>query len=96
MKITELNYTLPTDLIAQKPLSERDKSRLLVLHKNTGEIEHRIFYEIVEYLNEGDILIINNTKVIPARLIAEKPSGGKIEILLIKEKNVHLKTLSGK
>lgn len=86
MKITELNYTLPTDLIAQKPLSERDKSRLLVLHKNTGEIEHRIFYEIVEYLNEGDILIINNTKVIPARLIAEKPSGGKIEILLIKEK----------
>lgn len=86
MRITELNYPLPTDLIAQNPLSERDKSRLLVLHKDTGEIEHRIFYEIVEYFNEGDMLIVNNTKVIPARLIGKKPSGGEIEILLIKER----------
>ncbi len=88
MKITDLDYTLPADLIAQKPLSERQKSRLLVLHKHTGKIEHRIFYEVVEYFNEGDILIINNTKVIPARLIGKKPSGGQIEILLIKEKEL--------
>lgn len=86
MKITELDYPFRADLIAQKPLSERDKARLLVLHKETGEIEHRVFFEIVEYFSEGDMLIINNTKVIPARLLGKKPSGGKIEILLIKEK----------
>lgn len=86
MKITELDYPLPEDLIAQKPLSQRDKARLLVLHKNTGKIEHRLFFEIVEYFQEGDMLIINNTKVIPARLIGKKASGGKIEILLIKQK----------
>ncbi len=86
MELTELEYFLPSELIAQKPLKERDQARLLVLHKQTGEIEHRIFYEIVEYLNPGDMLIINNTKVIPARIIARKPTGGKIEILLIREK----------
>lgn len=88
MKITDLDYYLPADLIAQEPLPERHKSRLLVLHKHTGKIEHRIFYEIVEYFNEGDMLIINNTRVIPAKLIGKKPSGGQIEILLIKEKKL--------
>ncbi len=86
MKITELEYTLPAELVAQEPLKERDQARLLVLHKNNGLIEHRIFREIVDYLNSGDMLIVNNTKVIPARLIGRKPTGGKIEILLIKEK----------
>ncbi|GAB5046361.1 tRNA preQ1(34) S-adenosylmethionine ribosyltransferase-isomerase QueA [Thermodesulfovibrio sp. TK110] len=86
MKITELDYPLPEDLIAQKPLSERDKARLLVLHKQTGQIEHKIFSEIVEYLCEGDMLIINNTKVIPARLIGKKPTGGTIEILMVRQK----------
>lgn len=85
MKITELNYNLPASLIAQQPLKDRDKAKLLVLHRETGQIEHRLFFEITDYLNEGDFLIINNTKVIPARLIGRKPTGGKIEILLIKE-----------
>ncbi|MCX8034382.1 MAG: tRNA preQ1(34) S-adenosylmethionine ribosyltransferase-isomerase QueA [Thermodesulfovibrio sp.] len=88
MKTIDLEYNLPTELIAQQPLKERDKAKLLVLHKDTGQIEHRIFFEIVEYLNSGDMLIINNTKVIPARLIVRKPTGGKIEILLIKEKQI--------
>ncbi|MCS7215560.1 MAG: tRNA preQ1(34) S-adenosylmethionine ribosyltransferase-isomerase QueA [Thermodesulfovibrio sp.] len=87
MKINDLNYTLPKELIAQEPLKERDKSRLLVLHKKTGEIEHKKFYEIVDYINEGDIIVINNTRVIPAKIIAKKPSGGKLEILLIKERD---------
>ncbi|MCX7988088.1 MAG: tRNA preQ1(34) S-adenosylmethionine ribosyltransferase-isomerase QueA [Thermodesulfovibrio sp.] len=86
MKLIDLEYTLPTELIAQQPLKERDKARMLVLHKHSGKVEHRIFFEIVEYLNSGDILIINNTKVIPARLIGKKATGGKIEILLVKEK----------
>lgn len=85
MKLTELEYNLPAELIAQQPLKERDKARLIVLHKSSGLIEHRIFCEIVDYLNSGDMLIINNTKVIPARLMGRKPTGGKIEILLIKE-----------
>ncbi|MGB9709981.1 MAG: tRNA preQ1(34) S-adenosylmethionine ribosyltransferase-isomerase QueA [Thermodesulfovibrio sp.] len=88
MKITELDYSLPVDLIAQYPLPERDKARLMVLHKQTGQIEHKIFSEIVEYFSRGDMLIINNTKVIPARVIGKKPTGGKIEILLVKQKKV--------
>lgn len=86
MKLTDLDYPLPAELIAQKPLIDRDRARLLVLHKNTGKIEHRLFFEIVDYMTEGDLLILNNTKVIPARLIGKKPTGGKIEILLVKEK----------
>lgn len=86
MKTSELDYFLPNKLIAQKPLKERDKARLLVLHKVTGKVEHRIFFEISEYINKNDILIINNTKVIPARLSGKKPTGGKIEILLVREK----------
>ena len=86
MKINELSYTLPPELIAQEPLKDRDRACLLVLHKNTGKIEHRLFCEISAYFKKGDMLILNNTKVIPARLIAKKPTGGKLEILLIKEK----------
>lgn len=86
MNLNELEYNLPAELIAQQPLKERDQARLLVLYKNTGLIQNRIFFQIVEYLNSGDMLIINNTKVIPARLIGKKPTGGKIEILLVREK----------
>ncbi|GAB6184311.1 tRNA preQ1(34) S-adenosylmethionine ribosyltransferase-isomerase QueA [Thermodesulfovibrio hydrogeniphilus] len=87
MKITELDFELPPELIAQEAIKERDKARLLVLYKESGKIEHRIFLDIVDYLTEGDMLIINNTRVIPARLIGKKPTGGKIEILLIHEKD---------
>jgi len=86
MEITKLDYSLPCDLIAQRPLSKRDRARLLVLHRDTGQIEHRLFFEIVEYFNKGDMLVINNTKVIPAKLFGKKASGGKIEVLLIREK----------
>lgn len=86
MKITELDYPLPSELIAKQPLSKRDMARLLVLHRKTGNIEHKQFFQIIDYLEPGDLVIINNTKVIPARLIAKKPTGGKLEILLIREK----------
>lgn len=86
MEITELDYQLPLDLIAQQPLEERHKARLLILHKDTGKIEHRMFFEIVEYFQQGDMLVVNNSKVIPARLLVKKPTGGKIEILLIRER----------
>lgn len=81
----DFNYYLPEELIAQDPLEDRSGSRLLVLDKDSGAIEHRIFKDIVEYLKEGDCLVINDTKVIPARLIGEKEdTGAKIEVLLLK------------
>ncbi|GBE41187.1 S-adenosylmethionine:tRNA ribosyltransferase-isomerase [bacterium BMS3Bbin09] len=85
MKLSDFDYPLSTDLIAQHPLQERDSSRLLVLHRKTGDIEHRFFKDIVDYLNPGDLLILNNTRVIPSRLSGTKPSGGKAEITLLKE-----------
>ena len=86
MKINELDYPLPEDLIAHEPLQQRDKAKLLVLHKNSGEIEHKIFSEILDFFGKGDILVINNTRVIPARIIGKKPTGEEIEILLIRQK----------
>ncbi len=78
-------FDLPEELIAQDPLPDRSSSRLLVLNKDTGETEHRVFKDIIDYLKPGDCLVINNTKVIPARLIGEKEgTGAKIEILLLK------------
>lgn len=72
-------------MIAQHPLEQRDSSRLMVLDKKTGEIKHKKFHDIIEYLNEGDTLVLNNTRVMPARLIGEKEgTGGKIEFLLLK------------
>ena len=68
MKTSDFYFDLPQELIAQDPLEDRSSSRLLVLDRNTGEMEHRIFRDIVEYLNPGDCLVVNNTKVIPARL----------------------------
>ncbi len=78
-------YELPEELIAQDPLDDRSSSRLLVLDKNTGEMQHRTFRDIVEYMDPGDCLVINDTKVIPARLIGIKPdTGAKIEVLLLR------------
>jgi len=85
MKVSEFNFYLPEKLIAQHPLKERDASRLMVLDKKTGEIEHKIFHDIIDYLNPGDTLVLNNTRVLPDRLIGEKEgTGGKIEFLLLK------------
>ena len=86
MKTDDFDYELPKELIAQTPLEKRDESRLLVLDKKTGEIEHKKFYDITQYLKPGDALVINDTKVIPARIIGEKQdTGAVIELLLLKD-----------
>ncbi len=86
MKTDDFDYELPEELIAQTPLERRDESRLLVLDKDTGEVEHKKFYDIIDYLESGDALVINDTKVIPARIIGEKEeTGAVIELLLLKE-----------
>ncbi len=85
MKVEDFDYYLPEELIAQTPLAKRDSSRLLVLDKKTGEYEDKHFYDIVDYLEEGDTLVLNDTKVLPARLIGEKEeTHAVIEILLLK------------
>lgn len=85
LKLTDFYYELPQELIAQDPLVDRSSSRLLVFHKDTKEMEHKIFKDITDYLKPGDCLVINDTKVIPARLIGEKEeTGAKIELLLLK------------
>ena len=87
MKVEDFDFDLPKELIAQTPLKKRDSSRLLVLDKKTGNIEHKHFVDILDYLNEGDTLVLNDTKVIPARLIGEKEeTGAVIEILMLKDK----------
>ncbi|MCH5268054.1 MAG: tRNA preQ1(34) S-adenosylmethionine ribosyltransferase-isomerase QueA [Lachnospiraceae bacterium] len=87
MKTVDFAYDLPEELIAQDPLEDRASSRLMVLDKSTGEIIHRGFRDITEYLRPGDCLVINDTKVIPARLIGEREgTGGKVEVLLLKRK----------
>ena len=87
MNLHDFYYDLPEELIAQDPLTNRSSSRLMVLDKKTGRTEHRIFKDIIEYLNPGDCLVINDTKVIPARLIGEKEeTGAAIEVLLLKRK----------
>ena len=85
MKLSDFMYDLPEARIAQTPAEPRDHSRLMVLHRDTGAIEHRRFYDIIEYLNPGDCLVINDTKVIPARLYGERPTGGACEVLLLKQ-----------
>ena len=85
MKLEEFDYYLPEELIAQTPIKQRDASKLMVLSKKTGEIEHKHFYDIIDYLNPGDTLVLNDTKVLPARLIGEKVSTkAVIEVLLLK------------
>ena len=87
MNVKDFNFDLPQELIAQDPLEDRSSSRLLVLDKKTGKTQHRIFKDIVEYLRPGDCLVINDTKVIPARLFGvKKDTGAKIEVLLLKRR----------
>ena len=85
MKTSDFYFNLPEELIAQVPIKDRTSSKLMVLDKETGEIEHKVFKDVIDYLNPGDCLVLNNTRVIPARLIGEKlETGGKIEFLLLK------------
>ena len=87
MKVTDFNFELPKELIAQDPLEDRAASRLLVLNKETGEMKHRHFRDILKFLRKGDCLVINDTKVIPARLLGEKTdTGAAVEVLLLKRK----------
>ena len=84
MKTSDFDYYLPENLIAQKPVEPRDTSRLLVYNRTTDKVEHKRFYDIVDYLKKGDVLVRNNTKVLPARMFATTPNGGKVEVLLLK------------
>lgn len=84
MKVSDFNYELPEELIAQVPIKNRDESRLMILDKQTQKIEHKVFKDIIDYLEPGDCLVRNNTKVIPARLYGKKETGANIEFLLLK------------
>ena len=77
-------YDLPEELIAQTPVEPRDSSRLLVYDRNTGKTEHKVFRDVAQYLNAGDVLVVNNTKVLPARMYAHTANGGAVEVLLLK------------
>ncbi len=87
MKTSEFDYDLPESFIAQTPIEPRDSSRLLVLHRDTGRVDHRVFREIGEYLRPNDALVLNQTRVIPARLYARKASGGRVELLLLRRRD---------
>ena len=85
LKTKDYWYDLPEELIAQTPLQKRDTSRLMVLSRNTGEISHKHFYDIVDYLNPGDCLVMNDSRVLPARLLGHRPTGGAVEVLLLRD-----------
>ena len=85
MKTSDYWYHLPEELIAQTPLQQRDASRLLVLNRETGEVCHQHFYDIIDYLNPGDCLVMNDSRVLPARLLGHRPTGGAVEVLLLRD-----------
>lgn len=85
MLTSDFDYAYPQKLIAQQPANPRDSSRLLVYHKDSGQIEHKVFRDVVEYLHAGDTLVVNSSKVIPARLFGKKATGGKVEVLLLRK-----------
>lgn len=87
MKTSDFYFDLPEEQIAQVPLKDRTSSRLMVLDKATGTTKHQHFYDIIDYLNEGDCLVLNDTRVLPARLFGARPSGGKVEFLLLTRKD---------
>jgi S-adenosylmethionine:tRNA ribosyltransferase-isomerase len=84
MRLSELDYDLPEELIAQEPLGRRDEARLLVLDRKAKTVEHSRFYKLVRHLRAGDLVVINDTRVLPARLFAQKESGGRVELLLVR------------
>ncbi|MGE5775900.1 MAG: S-adenosylmethionine:tRNA ribosyltransferase-isomerase, partial [Chloroflexota bacterium] len=83
MQTSDFDYHLPESSIAQTPAEPRDSSRLLVLHRDTGQLDHRVFRDVGDYLRPGDLLVLNQTRVIPARIYARKPTGGRVELLLL-------------
>lgn len=85
MKTHDFYYDLPEELIAQTPLEKRDASRLLCLNRGTGQWEHKHFYDIIDYLNPGDCLVMNDSRVLPARLLGHRPTGGAVEVLLLRD-----------
>lgn len=88
MNVNDFDFHLPEQLIAQTPLKDRASSRLMVIDRGNDAIDHKHFYHVIDYLNEGDCLVLNNTKVLPARLIGQKvDTGGKVEVLLLNERN---------
>ncbi|QYS88342.1 tRNA preQ1(34) S-adenosylmethionine ribosyltransferase-isomerase QueA [Flavobacterium davisii] len=88
MKLSNFNFNLPAELLAEYPAENRDESRLMVVHRKTGEIEHKLFKDIIEYFDEGDVMVVNNTKVFPARLYGNKEkTGARIEVFLLRELN---------
>lgn len=84
LKKSDYYYNLPEELIAQTPAEPRDSSRLLIYHRESGEIEHKIFRDVVDYFRKGDVLVVNRTRVLPARLFAHTQNGGRVEVLLLK------------
>ena len=89
MKLKNFDYKLPNELIAQHPMDKRDESRLLVIDKDTDQYQHKKFYNLIDYLNSGDTLVLNDTRVMPARLFGKKnTTGALIEILLLKNKSM--------
>ncbi len=92
MKLSQFKFNLPEELIAQYPMPERDESRMMVIHRKTGEIEHRVFKEIIDFFDDGDIFVFNDTKVFPARLYGYKEkTGARIEVFLLRELNAENK-----
>ena len=92
MKLSHYDFDFSTELIAKYPANNRDEARLMVIHRDTGEIEHKLFKDIIEYFDEGDVFVMNDTKVFPARLYGNKEkTGAEIEVFLLRELNRELK-----
>jgi S-adenosylmethionine:tRNA ribosyltransferase-isomerase len=87
MKTSDFNYYLPPECIAQVPVEPRDSSRLLVMHRDSNTLEHKVFSQLGDYLRSGDVLVLNQTRVIPARVMAKKVTGGKVELLLLRKED---------
>lgn len=87
MKTSDFNYELPEHMIAQTPAEPRDSSRLMVLHRDSGDVEHKRFHDLTEYLRKGDLLVLNQTRVVRARLFARRKTGGRVELLLLRKQD---------
>src|SRR5260221_7005574 len=84
MRLSELDYDLPAELIAQEPLERRDQARMIVLERKSKSIDHSRFYKLARHLRTGDLIVLNDTRVLPARLFAKKETGGRVEMLLVR------------